>query len=85
MVDGRAVANGGRCPPVLRAKGTRMRRRIIIEIDDAASPKDLQAKPSKGLKRIIRLIADQVAWGDKSRPVVDRQGNAVGEWTLIEE
>lgn len=62
-----------------------MKRTIVIEIDDSASPKDLQRKPEKALKRIVRLIADQLAWGDKSRPVVDKQGNTVGQWTLTEE
>jgi hypothetical protein len=79
----RAAANraAARAP---RRKEAAVKRTIIIEIDDTASPKDLQSKPEKGLKRILRLIGDQVAWGDTSRPVVDRQGNTVGQWTLTE-
>ena len=62
-----------------------MKRTLVIEIDDTQSPNDLQKKPEKALKRIMRLIGDQLAWGDKSRPVVDKQGNTVGQWTLTEE
>lgn len=62
-----------------------MQRKIVIEVDDANSPKDLQKKPHRGLKRILRLIADQVYWGDESRPITDRQGNTVGRWWLTWE
>jgi hypothetical protein len=68
-----------------RRKEAAVKRTIVIEINDTASPKDLQSKPEKGLKRILRLIADQVAWGDESRPIVDKQGNTVGRWTLTKE
>jgi hypothetical protein len=80
----RAAANrvAARAP---RRKEAAVKRTIVIEIDDTASPKDLLKKPEKGMKRILHLIADQVAWGDKSRPIVDKQGNTLGQWTLTEE
>jgi hypothetical protein len=58
-----------------------MKRIITIEVDDANS-KSLQNKPDKALKRIVRLVADQVAWGDESRPVQDKEGNEVGVWKM---
>lgn len=62
-----------------------MKRTITIVVDDTNSPRDLQRKPEKGLKRIVRMVADQLTWGDKSRDVVDKQGTVVGSWTLTEE
>jgi hypothetical protein len=62
-----------------------VKRRIVIEFDDTNSPKDLLKNPGRAIKRIVRLVADQLAWGDQSRPVVDKQGNTVGQWTLTEE
>jgi hypothetical protein len=65
-----------------RRKEAAVKYTIVIEIDDTNSPRDLLKRPEKGLKRIFRLIADQVAWGDESRPVVDKDGNTVGQWKL---
>lgn len=60
-----------------------MARRIEIEIDDTGS-KRLQKKPGKEIKRILRLIGDQVSHGDTTRPVVDSAGVTVGSWRLTD-
>lgn len=58
-----------------------MKRIITIEVDDSTS-KRLQKNPDKQLKRIMKLIGDQLSWGDDTRPVQDDKGVTVGRWSL---
>ncbi len=64
-------------------KEATVKRLIVIEIDDAASrllqdPK----KSAKELKRLVRGVADELAWGDTQRELQDRDGNRVGSWSM---
>lgn len=58
-----------------------MKRLIIIEIDDAASP-SLRKNPAKALKRLVRSVADELSWGDTKRELQDKDGKVVGTWTM---
>lgn len=56
---------------------------LTIEIDDAGSPR-LQKNRKREMRRIMRIIADQIQWGDRTRPITDRDDVTVGAWRLAE-
>lgn len=73
-----------RRPPAVSTpeeKEATVRRLIVIEIDDAASPR-LRKKPEKTLKQLVRTVADELAWGDTTRELQDKDGNTVGTWKV---
>lgn len=59
-----------------------MKRTLVIEIDDAASPRLRSRSASRELKRLVRTVADELSWGDIQRSLQDREGNEVGGWTM---
>lgn len=58
-----------------------MKRVITIVLDDAASP-SLRKNPAKWLKKLVRTVADELAWGDTKRELQDKDGKTVGTWTM---
>jgi hypothetical protein len=64
-------------------KEATVKRQIVIVIDDAASRRLQNPKTSaKELKRLVRGVADELAWGDTGRELQDRDGNRVGSWSM---
>lgn len=64
-------------------KEATVKRLIVIEVDDAASPRlQNHKKSARELKRLVRSVADELAWGDTRRELQDADGNWVGSWTM---
>lgn len=63
-------------------KEATVKRLIVIELDDTKSRLLQGRRSAKEMKRLVRSVADQLAWGDTKRELRDADGHWVGTWVL---